>query len=50
MIGPESTYLIFFMGNPLLDMQVIHGENLLKKYGLKADDAILADEDLHAGM
>ena len=50
MTGSESTYSTFFMGNPLLDMQVTHGENLLKKYGLKADDAILADEDLHAGM
>ena len=42
-------YSIFFMGNPLLDMQVINGEKLLEKYGLKADDAILA-EDKHAGM
>jgi len=32
------------MGNPLLDMQVRNGETLLKKYGLKADDAILAEE------
>jgi adenosine kinase len=36
------------MGNPLLDMQV-KGGNLLEKYGLKANDAILADEK-HAGM
>ena len=36
------------MGNPLLDMQV-NGEDLLQKYGLKADDAILAEEK-HAGM
>ncbi|KAF8701243.1 hypothetical protein AX14_000512 [Amanita brunnescens Koide BX004] len=32
------------MGNPLLDMQVVNGENLLKKYDLKANDAILAEE------
>jgi len=32
------------MGNPLLDMQVRNGEKLLEKYGLKADDAILAGE------
>jgi adenosine kinase len=29
------------MGNPLLDMQV-NGEELLKKYDLNANDAILA--------
>lgn len=32
------------MGNPLLDMQVTKGEELLKKYDLKANDAILAEE------
>jgi len=32
------------MGNPLLDMQVVNGEALLEKYGLKANDAILAEE------
>jgi len=32
------------MGNPLLDMQVTNGEELLKKYGLNANDAILAEE------
>ena len=37
------------MGNPLLDMQVMNGEKLIKKYGLKANDAILAKEE-HAGM
>ena len=38
------SYSLFVMGNPLLDMQVRNGENILKKYGLKANDAILADE------
>ncbi|EPQ60065.1 Ribokinase-like protein [Gloeophyllum trabeum ATCC 11539] len=37
---------LFAMGNPLLDMQVRDGEALLEKYGLKANDAILA-EDKH---
>lgn len=37
-------YLLFAMGNPLLDMQVKNGEELLKKYDLKANDAILAEE------
>jgi len=36
-----QTYPLFCMGNPLLDMQV-HGEELLKKYNLNANDAILA--------
>ncbi|KAH9948212.1 Ribokinase-like protein [Amylocystis lapponica] len=35
---------LFFMGNPLLDLQVTNGEELLKKYDLKANDAILAEE------
>ncbi|KAI0066599.1 Ribokinase-like protein [Artomyces pyxidatus] len=39
-----KTYPLFCMGNPLLDMQVTNGEELLKKYDLKANDAILADE------
>ena len=44
----KPAYPLFCMGNPLLDMQV-NGEDLLQKYGLKADDAILAEEK-HAGM
>ena len=37
------------MGNPLLDMQVSNGEKLFEKYGLKANDATLAEEK-QAGM
>ncbi len=40
---------LFCIGNPLLDMQVTNGEALLEKYGLKANDAILA-EDKHVPM
>lgn len=40
----KMTYSIFCMGNPLLDIQVTNGEELLKKYDLKANDAILAEE------
>ena len=40
----ESTYLVIFVGNPLLDIQVMNGEKLLEKYNLKIDDAILAEE------
>ena len=43
------SYKIFCMGNPLLDMQVRDGEAILKKYDLKANDAILA-EDKHQPM
>ncbi|KIK71544.1 hypothetical protein GYMLUDRAFT_66739 [Collybiopsis luxurians FD-317 M1] len=42
-----SSYSIFCIGNPLLDLQATNGEELLKKYDLKANDAILA-EDKHA--
>jgi adenosine kinase len=38
------SYSLFCLGNPLLDMQVRDGEALLKKYELKANDAILAGE------
>lgn len=43
------SYQLFCMGNPLLDMQVTNGEELLAKYDLKANDAILAEEK-HAPM
>ncbi|TFY51878.1 hypothetical protein EVG20_g10799, partial [Dentipellis fragilis] len=42
----SQTYPLFCIGNPLLDIQVTNGEALLKKYDLKANDAILA-EDKH---
>ncbi|CBQ68224.1 probable adenosine kinase [Sporisorium reilianum SRZ2] len=32
------------LGNPLLDMQIRNGEAMLEKYGLKPNDAVLADE------
>jgi adenosine kinase len=35
---------LFCMGNPLLDIQVTNGEQLLEKYGLNPNDAILAGE------
>ncbi|CAG8444931.1 8382_t:CDS:2 [Ambispora gerdemannii] len=37
-------YILFVMGNPLLDIQVKADENLLEKYGLKPNDSILAEE------
>jgi hypothetical protein len=44
-----AQYSIFCMGNALLDMLVTSGEELLQKYGLKANDAILAEEK-HCAM
>lgn len=35
-------YPLFCLGQPLLDMQVTNREDLLKKYNLEANDAILA--------
>jgi len=45
----QSAPTLFCIGNPLLDIQVTNGEQLLKKYDLKANDAILA-EDKHLAM
>ncbi|KAI0307657.1 Ribokinase-like protein [Multifurca ochricompacta] len=42
----EQLHSLFCMGNPLLDIQVTNGEELLRKYSLKTNDAILA-EDKH---
>ncbi|TFY70392.1 hypothetical protein EVG20_g2622 [Dentipellis fragilis] len=39
-----QTYPLLCIGHPLLDIQVTNGEELLQKYGLKANDAILAQE------
>ena len=39
-----TTYPLFCIGNPLLDMQVVDCEEILAKYDLKANDAILAEE------
>ncbi|CAG8493406.1 14182_t:CDS:2 [Racocetra persica] len=40
----EQKPILLCMGNPLLDISVVADETLLKKYGLKANDAILAEE------
>ncbi|KAK9452604.1 Ribokinase-like protein [Dipodascopsis uninucleata] len=37
-------YSLFVLGNPLLDIQTRIDVDFLNKYGLKANDAILADE------
>lgn len=36
--------MLLAMGNPLLDISAVADEKLLEKYGLKPNDAILADE------
>ncbi|KAG0171523.1 adenosine kinase [Apophysomyces sp. BC1034] len=40
----SESYNLVVMGNPLLDIQCDATEELLNKYGLKANNAILADE------
>ena len=40
---------VFLIGNPLLDMSTNTDQALLDKYGLKENDAILA-EDKHMSM
>ncbi|KAL1923729.1 uncharacterized protein VTP21DRAFT_8709 [Calcarisporiella thermophila] len=40
----SSEYVLFVMGNPLLDIQAKVDEDFLNKYSLKANDAILAAE------
>lgn len=42
-------YKLFAIGDPLLDLQITNGEELLKKYDLKANNAIRAEEK-HASM
>ena len=44
-MSEQPSYSLFCMGNPLLDIQVTNGEDILKKYNLKANDAILAGEE-----
>ncbi|GAA6029578.1 hypothetical protein JCM8097_000947 [Rhodosporidiobolus ruineniae] len=39
----SSSLLLLAMGNPLLDMQVVDKPELLEKYSLKANDAVLAE-------
>lgn len=43
MVDPKTLKLVA-LGNPLLDMQVRDGQAVLEKYGLKPNDAVLANE------
>jgi adenosine kinase len=40
----SGNFELVAIGNPLLDMQIRDGEAMLEKYGLKSNDAILAEE------
>lgn len=42
--APDMFGVLFTFGNPLLDITAEVNEEFLKKYGLNANDAILADE------
>lgn len=44
-MSEQQSYSLFCLGNPLLDIQVTNGEELLKKYKLNPNDAILAAEE-----
>jgi len=46
MSSSAQGYSLFCMGNPLLDIQV-NSEEILKKYKLKPNDAILAEPEQH---
>ncbi|KAI4682659.1 uncharacterized protein J4E84_007123 [Alternaria hordeiaustralica] len=45
-----GNYELFCLENPLLDIQGVGDQALLDKYGLKANDAILADPEKHMGL
>jgi hypothetical protein len=45
----HKEYALLCLENPLLDIQAVGDEALLEKYGLKPNDAILA-EAKHAGL
>ncbi|KAF5384027.1 hypothetical protein D9757_006944 [Collybiopsis confluens] len=40
----SSSYSLFCIGHPLIDMQIRQAENLISKYNLNPNDAILAGE------
>lgn len=46
----SGKYELLCLENPLLDIQGVGDEKLLEKYGLKANDAILADPEKHMGL
>ncbi|KAF2492130.1 adenosine kinase-like protein [Lophium mytilinum] len=48
-MASTGNYELFCLENPLLDIQGVGDAKLLEKYGLKANDAILAEEK-HMGL
>ncbi|KAL2681802.1 carbohydrate kinase PfkB [Phyllosticta citricarpa] len=48
-MSSTGNYELLCLENPLLDIQAVGNEALLEKYGLKANDAILAEEK-HLGL
>ena len=43
-VAEKSTAVVLGMGNPLLDISVNTGTELLEKYGLAMNNAIMAEE------
>lgn len=48
-MASKGNFELLCLENPLLDIQAVGDEKLLEKYGLKANDAILAEEK-HLGL
>ncbi|PVI04806.1 Ribokinase-like protein [Periconia macrospinosa] len=48
-MAAQGNFELLALENPLLDIQAVGDEKLLEKYGLKANDAILAEEK-HLGL
>ncbi|RKF55930.1 Adenosine kinase [Erysiphe neolycopersici] len=49
-MSATKEFNLICLENPLLDIQVHGDESLLQKYGIKANDAILAETDLHKSI
>ncbi|RYC55495.1 Adenosine kinase, partial [Xylaria longipes] len=43
-MAASKEFPLLVLENPLLDIQAFANEDILNKYGLKANDAILAEE------
>ncbi|EPQ65726.1 Bgt-1223 [Blumeria graminis f. sp. tritici] len=49
-MSSTKEYALLCLENPLLDIQAQGNEDLLKKYGLEANNAILAENELHKSI
>ncbi|KAI6250587.1 Adenosine kinase [Erysiphe necator] len=49
-MASTKEFTLICLENPLLDIQVFGDDSLLQKYGIKPNDAILAETDLHKSI